>query len=145
MKRAHPCPDAGLEDVALERGVGGDNGVDRGQPGGEPLIAFLKQCFPALPSLKTGDRAETEGGHFPDPLVAEVDDGANDDQDQRAVLGSHLAGTIKRGEGFSRSSGHGENALASSPAPCPDGIPLIKTEIKAGRRAELLVPRAVAD
>ena len=52
---------------------------------------------------------------------------------------------IERGEGFSRASGHGENALASSPAPRPDGVPLVKPEIKAGRRAELLVPRTITD
>jgi hypothetical protein len=45
-----------------------------------------------LATLEAGDRIDTECGNFPDPLPAQVDKGANDNQYQGPGALGNLAG-----------------------------------------------------
>jgi len=67
-----PRAQAGLEGVALEGGIGGDDGLDLVEPGGEALVALFQLRLPAVAALEAGDGVEAEGGDFSDPLAAEV-------------------------------------------------------------------------
>jgi hypothetical protein len=69
--------------------------VDFGESCGEALVPFLHAGSPLLVSFAAGDGGEAEGGHFPAPLSAEVEEGAEDDDDEGRILLGDFAGEVE--------------------------------------------------
>jgi hypothetical protein len=68
--------------------------VELGESCGGTVKAFLHAGAPLVVSFAAGDCGEAERGHFAAPLAAEVEEGAEDDDDAGRVLLRDFAGEV---------------------------------------------------